>query len=314
MNEPIIEYIKKELKNPELTEENKEWLEALKYSYQVDSVGKAILKYGKTKSTFYRRRSQLEELFQSDNSYQDRFTSNSSLSIRQHAEIEQLIEKSIPIEAGLHGLKWTGRTLSAYIKMHYDVYLGARECQRLIRDTNFIQKSEEDVYFMTLESLLAKGYEVWHIRSAVIWKEQKTPYSKTGRKKLKHDLEGIILGYNPYNENKNIDFFTSGSYMTFSKMLYSMIDMVRDDKKKTLVILSDNSRAQRILAEANELIAEDGNKERDELIIAKPKSVDEVTYFKETISEIKYAFSKIDFRSKDSHYYKFRKKVKELVK
>lgn len=313
MSKSVIKYIEKELKNPSLTQEDKEWLEALKYSYQVDSVGKAILKYGKTKTTFYRRRSQLEDLFKSNNSYQDRYKSNSRLSIQHNEEIKQLIEKSIPIEVGLHGLRWTGRTLAAYIKIHYDVCLGTRECQRLIRDIPFSQVAEKAIYLRTLESYLENGYEVWHIRSAVIWKEQKTPFSKTGRKKLKEDLEGIILGYNPNTEKKNVDFFTSGSYMTFSKMLYSVIDKIKEDKKGILVILSDTSRAQRILAEANKLISEN-NKEQDVLIIVKPKSVDEVIFFKETVTEIKYEFSKISFKSNNTHYYKFRNKVKELVK
>lgn len=313
MNKLVINYIEKELKNLALTKENKEWLEALKYSYQVDSVAKAILKYGKTKSTFYKRRSQLEDLFQSNSSYQDRYKSNSSLSIQQNEEIKQLIEKSIPIEVGFNGLKWTGRTLSAYIQRHYDVNLGIRECQRLIRDITFSPESEEDIYGRTLDSYSSKNYEVWHIRSIVIWKRPKTS-SRSFKLLYKiRDVEGVLLAYNPLIGEKNVDFFTSSNFIVFREKLNSMLDKIKDEKNKILVVLPDCSRSQRILAETNELLAEN-NEEQNVVIIIKPKSVAEVTYFKETVSEIKYEFSKISFRSNDTHYYKFRNKVKELVK
>ena len=54
----------------------------------------------------------------------------------QLKEIGLILRKS-PMEAGLNGNLWDGKTLSLFIKREYSVVLGVRQCQRLFRQLGF---------------------------------------------------------------------------------------------------------------------------------------------------------------------------------
>jgi transposase len=45
--------------------------------------------------------------------------------------------RGTPEDAGLCGMIWDGKTLSAYIQIEFGITLGVRQCQRLFRDLDF---------------------------------------------------------------------------------------------------------------------------------------------------------------------------------
>lgn len=45
--------------------------------------------------------------------------------------------RKTPIDVGLNGNLWDGKTLSAFIKMEFDINLGVRRCQYLFRELGF---------------------------------------------------------------------------------------------------------------------------------------------------------------------------------
>jgi transposase len=51
-------------------------------------------------------------------------------------DIDEALRRQ-PIDVGLTGNLWDGKTLSAYVKSQWDVSLGARQCQRLFRQLGF---------------------------------------------------------------------------------------------------------------------------------------------------------------------------------
>jgi len=58
------------------------------------------------------------------------------LTTDQIEEIGKAVRSS-PIECGLSGYLWDGKTLSAYIKQEFDVDISVRQCQRLFRQLGF---------------------------------------------------------------------------------------------------------------------------------------------------------------------------------
>jgi transposase len=58
------------------------------------------------------------------------------LSAEQLKEIDQVLRKT-PREAGLAGTLWDGKTLSAFIRLRFEIDLGIRQCQRLFRQFGF---------------------------------------------------------------------------------------------------------------------------------------------------------------------------------
>lgn len=66
---------------------------------------------------------------------------------RQIQEIEDALRKS-PMDFGLTGNLWDGKTLSAHIQNRWDVRLGARQCQRLFRQLGFrLRKPRPQIAF-----------------------------------------------------------------------------------------------------------------------------------------------------------------------
>jgi transposase len=55
---------------------------------------------------------------------------------QQLEHVAQVIRGS-PKNAGMSTNIWDGKTLSAFIKRHYDINLGVRQCQRLFRQLGF---------------------------------------------------------------------------------------------------------------------------------------------------------------------------------
>ncbi len=58
------------------------------------------------------------------------------LNAAQLEEIGQVLRKT-PREAGLTGTLWDGKTLSAFIRLRFEIDLGIRQCQRLFRQFGF---------------------------------------------------------------------------------------------------------------------------------------------------------------------------------
>jgi transposase len=58
------------------------------------------------------------------------------LNEKQIAEIDIALRKR-PLEFGLSGNLWDGKTLSAFIQKKWEVTLGVRQCQRLFRRLDF---------------------------------------------------------------------------------------------------------------------------------------------------------------------------------
>ncbi len=54
----------------------------------------------------------------------------------QYREIGAILRQS-PLDVGMGTNLWDGKTLSAYIKVQYEVDLGVRQCQRLFRQLGF---------------------------------------------------------------------------------------------------------------------------------------------------------------------------------
>ena len=58
------------------------------------------------------------------------------LTTAQLQEIGNALRTS-PLECGLSGYLWDGKTLSAYIKKEFDVDISVRQCQRIFRQLGF---------------------------------------------------------------------------------------------------------------------------------------------------------------------------------
>lgn len=58
------------------------------------------------------------------------------LNQEQLNEIDLILRKT-PVDVGLEGNIWDGKTLSAFIKKKYKITLGVRQCQRIFRQLDF---------------------------------------------------------------------------------------------------------------------------------------------------------------------------------
>lgn len=66
------------------------------------------------------------------------------LNADQLEEIDQVLRKT-PREVRLTGTLWDGKTLSAFIRMRYEIDLGVRQCQRLFRQFGFRRRKPRPV-------------------------------------------------------------------------------------------------------------------------------------------------------------------------
>jgi transposase len=66
------------------------------------------------------------------------------LNADQLEEIGQVLRKT-PREVGLTGTLWDGKTLSAYIRMRYEIDLGVRQCQRLFSQFGFRRRKPRPI-------------------------------------------------------------------------------------------------------------------------------------------------------------------------
>ena len=55
------------------------------------------------------------------------------LSQAQKDEIKTILQDS-PEKRGIHGHRWNGKNLSSYIRLHYDIMLKIRSCQKLLKE------------------------------------------------------------------------------------------------------------------------------------------------------------------------------------